>query len=175
MVAVTSKVGVVISFRVVVSVLPLVVLTGFAGSWAKSASQPCIATPSGSLLFSSMPWRADIHVGFTDVSSDATVRVQLVDQPELADFVVTDDSVASASDTDEADACEDAPARIVTIDRHAQSGEPVIFLTSGSQDRASSEEHADYRIFVHSTTMSAEEAAAMIVAAHGRSASADAS
>ena len=170
-----SKVGAVISFRVVVSVLPLVVLTGFAGSWAKPASQPCIATPSGALLFSSMPWRADIHVGFTDISSEATVRVQLVDQPDLADFVVTDDSVANVPDPSETDACEDAPSRIVTIDSHAQSGEPVIFLTSGAQDLASFGGRADYRIFVQSTTWNAREAAAMIVAAHGRPASADAS
>ena len=175
MVAAPSKVGVVISFRVLVSVIPLVALTGFAGSWAKPASQPCIATPSGSLLFSSMPWHADIHVGFTDVSSEATVRVQLVDQPDLADFVVTDDNVASAPDPSETDACEAAPSRIVTIDRHAQSGEDVIFLTSGSQSLTSFGGRADYRIFVQSATWSAREAAAMIVAAHGRQASADAS
>jgi hypothetical protein len=158
----------VISFRVFASVIPLIAVMGFAGSWAKPAAQPCISTPSGSLSFSSLPWRADIHVGFTENSADATVRVLRVEEPDLADFVVTDDGLANMSDPAETDACQAASSRVVTIDSHAPSGSAIIYL-SGEPNPG---ERADYRIFVQSTAMSAREAAAMIVAAGGRPANA---
>ena len=58
-----------------------------------------------------MPWRADLHVSFTDDPAAATVRVQIAETPEAADFAVIDDV-----DTPDAGACEaNAATRLVAI------------------------------------------------------------
>jgi hypothetical protein len=103
----------------------------------------------------SAPWRADFHVAFTTDPAAATVRVQIVDRADLADFVVADDI-----DNSDAGACAaDASSRLVAISTGSQSRGPVIYL---SRDDA-----ADYKIFVASKTFTAREAAALIVGANG--------
>ena len=90
-----------------------------------------------------LPWQADLHVAFTEKPELATVRVQLVDQPDLADFAVTDD-VAGIEDS----SCSaSGRARRVAIVGKAASGEPTIYL--------STQANADYRIFVRSGSFTA--------------------
>jgi hypothetical protein len=92
-------------------------------------------------------------VTFTDYPQAATVRVQIVENVETADFVVVDDTERA-----EANACEGAP-RFVAISAYPSASEPIIYL--------STEGGADYRIFVRSKTFSLREAAALIVGANG--------
>jgi hypothetical protein len=102
-----------------------------------------------------MPWHADLHVSFTDDPTLATVRVQISESAEAADFVVIDDV-----DSSEAGACPaNTPTRQVAISASSSAGEPVIYL--------SPEGPADYRVFVRSRTFSARDAAALIVGASG--------
>jgi len=136
------------------SVLPFVLAGGMAPTWL-SASQPCITAGLTTVQMAWLPWTADLHVAFTDQPELATVRVQLVEQPDMADFVVTDD-VASIEDSSCSVTGEGRKVAIVT---KAASGEPTIFL--------SSEPNADYRIFVHSGSFTARQAAALIVGARG--------
>jgi hypothetical protein len=135
------------------SALPLVLAGGVAPAWL-SPTQPCISAGVATVQMAWLPWQADLRVAFTDNKELATVRVQLVEQPDLADFVVTDD-VAAADDS----SCPPSGGRHVAIVSKAGSGEPTIYLSTNAS--------ADYRIFVRSKSFSAEQAAALIVGARG--------
>ncbi len=85
----------------------------------------------------------------------ATVRVQLSDNAEAADFVVVDDV-----DMPDNNSCEtNAATRLVAISATPAGSAPVIYLSPDGP--------ADYRIFVQSKTFSAREAAALLVGAGG--------
>ncbi len=142
-------------FKVLASAVPLLILVAFArGEWAPGP-RPCIAIADTSVQISDMPWVADLHVAFTDDPAQATVRVQLSDSAEAADFTVIDDV-----DSAEGGACEANPAtKLVSISARPSPDDPVIYLSPGGP--------ADYRIFVRSRTFSARDAAALVVGAGG--------
>ena len=135
------------------SVLPLVLAGGVAPAWL-APTQPCISAGPSTVQMSWLPWQADLRVAFTDNKELATVRVQLVEQPDLADFAVTDD-VADDDDS----SCPASGGRHVAIVGKAGGGEPTIYL--------STEPNANYRILVRSGSFTAEQAAALIVGARG--------
>ncbi len=135
------------------SVVPLVLAGGAVPAWL-SPSQACISAGLTTVQMAWLPWQADLRVAFTEKRELATVRVQLVDQPDLADFVVTDD-VAGVEDS----SCSAGGSRHVAIVGKAGRGEPTIYL--------STEPNADYRVFVRSKSFTAEQAAALIVGARG--------
>jgi hypothetical protein len=142
-------------FRILASVVPLIALGVLARGTVLSGSRPCIAVGDRPVQIATMPWHADLHVSFTDDPAQATVRVQILDSAEAADFAVIDDI-----DSPETGACPaNTPTRQVAISASASVGEPVIYL--------SPEGPADYRVFVHSKTFSARDAAALIVGASG--------
>ena len=140
-------------FKILASVTPLLAAAFFAHGGLLPGVHPCIAISNMSVEIADLPWRADLHVAFTDDPSAATVRVQMTENAETADFALVDDA-----DTREESACEANPAtRAVSISENAASGAPVIYL--------SREAPADYRIFVRSKTFSQREAAALVVGA----------
>jgi hypothetical protein len=142
-------------FKILASVVPLIALAVFARGTLLPGSRPCIAVGDTPVQIASMPWQAELHVSFTGDPTLATVRVQILDSAEAADFVVIDDI-----DSSEAGACPaNAATRQVAISASASVGEPVIYL--------SSEGPADYRVFVRSKTFSVRDAAALIVGASG--------
>jgi len=142
-------------FKILASVVPLLAAAVFARSEIGSVSQPCIAIGDTSAELTSLFWTAGVHVAFTDDLARATVRVQLTDDADAADFAIVDDGLGS-----ETESCQANPAnRLITIAAQPVDGGPVIYL--------STEGPADYRIFVRSKTFSPREAAALIVGAHG--------
>ena len=142
-------------FKILASAVPLLALAMLARGTVLPGSRPCIAVGDIPAQIALMPWQADLHVSFTDDPALATVRVQISDNAEAADFVVIDDI-----DSSEAGACPaNAATRLVAISASASAGEPVIYL--------SPEGPADYRVFVRSKTFSARDAAALIVGAGG--------
>jgi hypothetical protein len=142
-------------FRILVSAVPLIAAAVFARAELMPDSHPCIAIAEASVEISDLPWRADLHVAFTDNPAAATVRVQISDSAEDADFSVVDDA-----DRAEIGACESNPAtRFVTVSTKPASGTPVIYLSDHGP--------ADYRIFVRSKTFSTRDAAALVVSAGG--------
>ena len=143
-------------FKILASAVPLLVAGVFARVELFPGARPCIGIGETSVQIGSAPWQADLHVSFTDNPAAATVRVQLVESAEAADFAVVDDADSGA----EANVCEgNAATRFVSISADASASNPVIFL--------SREGAADYRIFVRSKTFSARDAAALIVGAGG--------
>jgi hypothetical protein len=140
-------------FKMLASVVPLMIATAFARGGLLAGPHPCVAIGEASVRIADLPWQADLHVSFTDDPASATVRVQLTDSAEAADFAVVDDV-----DTAEGGACEaNAAARLVAISANPADGAPVIYLSRDGP--------ADYRIFVRSKTFSARDAAALIVGA----------
>ncbi len=147
--------SVMLRLKILASVVPVMVAVVLARAGLGSTSQPCVAFGDTPVELASMPWAAQLHVAFTDDPASASVRVQITDGPEDADFAVVDDGQAS-----EAGACEARAAmRFVAIAAHPTGDSPVIYL--------SHEGPADYRIFVRSKTFSLRDAAALIVGAHG--------
>ena len=142
-------------FKILASVVPLAVAAVFARGELLPGPKPCIEVAGTSVQIASLSWQAQLHVAFTSDPRLATVRVRITDSVTDADFTVIDDI-----DGAEADACEtSAPPQLVAISQSPSASEPVIYL---SQDGP-----ADYRIFVHSRSFSAREAAALIVGARG--------
>lgn len=139
--------------KVLASVIPLVAAAFLARSGLLPTSHPCIAVANTSVEMADLPWHADLHVAFTDEPAAATVRVQITEDAQTADFALVDDNDAA-----ETSACEANPAtRGVSIQDKAASGTPVIYLTHDGP--------ADYRIFVRSKSFSQRDAAALVVGA----------
>jgi hypothetical protein len=142
-------------FKILASAVPLMIAAVFARGGLLPGPRPCISVGEATLQIASVPWRADLRVSFTDDPAFATVRVQISDSAEAADFAVVDDV-----DTPEDGACKaDAATKLVAISASPADHAPVIYL--------SHEGPADYRIFVRSKTFSARDAAALIVGASG--------
>lgn len=142
-------------FKILASVVPLLAAAVFARGEVGAVSHPCIVLGDTSVGLTSLFWTASVHVAFTDDLSRATMRVQITDDPDAADFAVVDDGLGS-----EPDSCQANPAtRLVTIAAQPVDGGPVIYLSTDGP--------ADYRIYVRSKTFSQREAAALIVGAHG--------
>ena len=142
-------------FKILASAIPLIMAVMFARGEFSSGPRPCIAIGDAPVQIASIPWQAQLHVSFTTDPAAATVRVQMADSAEAADFAVIDDI-----DSREANACETAGAtRLVAISEIPQAAAPVIYLSPDGP--------ADYRIFVRSKRFTARDAAALIVGARG--------
>ena len=141
-------------FNILASVVPLAVAAVFArGEFL--GPRPCIEVGGASLQIAALSWQAERHVSFTSDPRFATVRVQISDSAEAADFTVIDDV-----DSTEAGACQShSPPQLVAISNLPSASDPVIYLSADGP--------ADYRIFVHSKSFSARDAAALIVGARG--------
>lgn len=140
--------------KILASALPLILAGVVAGGEILPGAKPCIALGRASMQIATAPWQNPLHVSFTDDPSVATVRVQIVDSPELADFTVIDDT--HAADADESCAITSETSFVSIADRVSAS-EPVIYLSQNAG--------ADYRIFVQSRTFSMRDAAALVVGA----------
>jgi hypothetical protein len=141
--------------KILASVVPLIVAAAFARGELLPGPRPCISIGETSLEITDLPWQAQLHVSFTGDPRAATVRVQISDSADTADFAVVDDV-----DSAEAGACEaNAATRFVAISGGHSPSAPVIYLSHDGP--------ADYRIFVRSKTFTARDAAALIVGASG--------
>lgn len=118
-----------------------------------TSPQPCISLNDVSVQLGHAPWHDQRHVSFTTDPQAATVRVQIVDSPELADFAIVDD----VSTPDAASCGAGTTPRYVDVAPHLAASEPVIYLTT--------EPGADYRIFVQSHSATVQDAAALVVGA----------
>lgn len=141
-------------FTILASSFPLALFTLLTGGSGSQA--PCIATADSTVQMAQTPWHAQARVAFTDDPAKASVRVQIVDSADSADFAVIDDADSAAQG-----ACAaNAATRFIGISATPSGAEPVIYLTDQSD--------ADYRIYVRSRSFTAREAAALIVGAHGQ-------
>jgi hypothetical protein len=151
-------------FRILASVVPLAIAAFLARGEIFADTRPCIAVADTSVQLTSLPWQSNLNVSFTSNPAKATVRVQVIDRAEAADFAVIDDGGNA-----EGNGCQSSrPPQLVSISKGFSATDPVIYLTHDGP--------ADYRIFVQSKTFSMLDAAALVVGArggrlHGQSAS----
>jgi hypothetical protein len=142
-------------FKILASTIPLILAGLLARGELVPSARPCITVGETTVQIAPGPWQAELKVSFTSDPSLATVRVQIVDAAEAADFAVVDDI-----DSVEPNACEVTPAtRFVAIAASVSALEPVIYLSRDG--------NADYRIFVQSKVFTPREAAALVVGASG--------
>jgi hypothetical protein len=142
-------------FKILASTIPLALAAFVARGDLVPGTRPCISTGETTLQIATAPWQAQSHVSFTDDPARATVRVQIVDDAETADFAVLDDV-----DTSEPGACSVTSAtRFIGIAETPSGSDPVIYLSDNAD--------ADYRIFVKSRSFTPRDAAALIVGARG--------
>lgn len=140
-------------FKILASAVPLLIAAFFARDSLQPTLHPCIAVADTTVEIADLPWVADLHVAFTDDPAAATVRVQISESAEAADFAVVDDGTAG-----EDGSCQAGPApRAIAVSKSAADGAPVIYLSYDGP--------ADYRIFVRSKSFSLHEAAALVVGA----------
>src|SRR5262250_2418998 len=121
-------------FRVLASVVPLAVTAFLARGEIFPDTRPCVAVADTSVQLTSLPWQSSLHVSFTTNPAKATVRVQVIDSADAADFAVIDD-IGSAEDG----ACHTGtPPQLVSIAKNFAASDPVIYLTKDGPE--------DYRI-----------------------------
>ena len=142
-------------FKILASAIPLILIAALARGGLLPGSHLCIATADTTIEIADLPWRADLHVAFTDDPTVATVRVQISDSAEAADFAVVDDAEIA-----EPGACKaNAAPRLVAVSEYPLGDAPIIYLSHDGP--------ADYRIYVRSRAFSVRDAAALVVGAGG--------
>jgi hypothetical protein len=142
-------------FNLLASVVPLAVAAVFARGEFSTGPRPCIEVGGMTVQIATFSGQAQHRVSFTRDPARATVRVQITGNAMAADFTAIDDL-----DSAEAGACTGTTTpQLVAISASPAASEPVIYLTRNGP--------ADYRIYVHSKTFTARDAAALIVGAHG--------
>ena len=82
---------VMLRLKVLASVVPLAVAALFARGGLLGGPRPCIEISGTSVQIATLSWQAHRHVSFTSDPGRATVRVQISETAEAADFTVIDD------------------------------------------------------------------------------------
>lgn len=142
--------------KILASAVPLAIAALFARSEFFTSPPACIDIAGTSVRLTALSWQAHRHVSFTSDASRATVRVQVSDSAEAADFTVIDDIDTAET----AGACDGHdPPRLVAVSRNPSASDAIIYLSRDGP--------ADYRIFVSSNSFSLLDAAALIVGARG--------
>src|SRR5712671_1816091 len=112
-------------FKILASAVPLILAGVFARGELLPGPRPCIETGGVSVQIATAPWHADLHVAFTDDPAAATVRVQIVESAEMADFAMVDDA-----DSADVNACEANPAmRLVAVAAYPSVSQLIIYLS----------------------------------------------
>jgi hypothetical protein len=130
----------------IVSLLALIVaIPATAGSFFSSSARPCFVADTTGYEISAGA-SANFTVRIDNTAASPSLRMQLVDDPATADFVLVDDGDAAA-------ACKAAGAiKSIRIDPAAANADLTVAL---------SQQPADYRIYVRSAHFTAQDAAAL--------------
>jgi hypothetical protein len=144
------------------SISKILVLTAALAVPAAAAAYAMKATPKQPLCFASGASTYQIVTNVTApdyrirIDAEAArpdLKMQLVDRPEHADFVLVDDFSSSEPRT-----CKSStPIRTVTLD--AAAGKPDVTVQLSADAKS-----ADYKLYVHSARFSQQDAAALLAA-----------
>ncbi len=125
-----------------------------AAAHSTFAPTPNLCVASGTATYRLAPTASspDFRVRIERAAPHPDLRMQLVDSPELADFVIADDFSATSEST----ACQTAtPAKTVKVDAEARKPDVVVNLAADIAN-------PDYRVYVHSVRHSSQDAAALL-------------
>lgn len=113
----------------------------------------CFASGSATYRIAPETATPDFRVKIAADASSADLRMQLVDRPEIADFVLVDDFSAETQRP-----CRSSVAmRTVGIEHGEMAPDVVVALSADAGA-------ADYKIYVHSLRYSQQDAAALLAA-----------
>ena len=114
----------------------------------------CFASGSATYRLTTKASSPDFRIKIDNAAQRPDLRMQLVDRPEIADFVLTD----GYYDTAPSNACNSpAPVKTVNLDDEARKADVTVSLASGDT-------FPDFKIYVHSARFSHRDAAAMLAA-----------
>jgi len=124
-----------------------------AQSALSTPESPCFADGTATYRLAPAAGLPDIRVRFDNTAARPDLRMQLVDRPEIADFVLVDDTGGRPST-----ACRSSvPIKTVKVDATATSPDVTVALAADI-----SAPH--YRVYVHSLRFSHQDAAAFLAA-----------
>lgn len=121
-------------------------------SFAPSSDTRCFNSGAATYRIEDRAATPDFRIKIASNAPRPDLRMQLVDSPEIADFVLVDDFSAGG----EAPCRAALPVRTVTLDG---STSPDVTVNLSADSGA-----ADYRIYVHSVRYSQRDAAALLAA-----------
>lgn len=122
------------------------------GVFVPSEDSLCLASGGALYRIASNSISADFTIRVVDDAPASDLRIQRVERPELADFVLIDDAGAHGPAT-----CRSAtPVRTVAF--HTGPASPDVTV------RLSADAAADYKIYVRSARFSQQDAAALLAA-----------
>ena len=114
----------------------------------------CFASGSSTYRLMQQASSPDFRIKIDNAARRPDLRMQLVDRPEIADFVLTD----GYYDTAPGNACKSpAPVKTIKLDNETLKADVTVSLAKGDT-------FPDYKIYVHSTRFSHRDAAAMLAA-----------
>jgi hypothetical protein len=137
---------------VVLSLPFLLVAATAAPSFFAAPASLCFTSGTATYQVSRTAAAPDYRIRIDNSTPRPDLRMQVVDRPEIADFVIADEFGAV-----ERDACRSAiPLKTVKVDA---GGAPDVVIALSTDSAA-----ADYRIYVYSMRYSHQDAAALLAA-----------
>lgn len=133
--------------------IAVIAVPAAAHSTFAPAEDLCFASGSATYKLSHKAAAPDITVKFDNAAPRPDLRMQLVDRPEIADFVLADDYGPTPGN-----ACR-SPVRIKTVKIDSATAAPDITVSFARGDTM-----PDYSIYVHSARYSHQDAAALLAA-----------
>jgi hypothetical protein len=138
--------------KTLVLIAAIAIPAGAHSTFAPSRGHLCFASGAATYRIAGDTHAPDYKVRIASSEDRADLRIQLVDRPEIADFVLVDDFGA------EQKPCRSStPIRTVGLDSSASAPDVTINLSADTGA-------ADYRIYVHSVRYSQQDAAALLAA-----------
>jgi hypothetical protein len=138
--------------KTLILIAAVVVPVAAHSSFAPSTDTRCFNSGAATYRIEDRTATPDFRIQIASNAPRPDLRMQLVDSPEIADFVLVDDFSAGGETP-----CRAAlPVRTVTLDG---STSPDVTVNLSADSGA-----ADYRIYVHSIRYSQRDAAALLAA-----------
>lgn len=139
------------NFQKTLLLVSLVAVPAGAQSFFAASKAPCFTAGAWTYQLSSKTATPDYRVKVQSDAASADLRMQMVDRPEIADFVIADDV-----DSGEGNLCKAVGGlKTVRVDADETAPDVTVMLSRDA-------EAPDYRLYVHSARFSHQDAAALL-------------
>lgn len=138
-------------FRRSLILVAVIAVPAAAHSTFSPSEELCFASGTATYRLSPKAASPDYRVKIDNSAPRPDLRMELVDRPEIADFVLADDFGAVT-----ANACRSSvPIKIIRVDSETRTPDVTVSLAAGDT-------MPDYRVYVHSVRYSHQDVAAML-------------
>lgn len=122
-----------------------------AQSYFTPSKAPCLTLGAATYQLLPNSPSPDYRVKIERAAAHPDLRMQMVERPDIADLVITDEEDAQDG------VCAAPAVKSIRVDAHEARPDVVVGMADDGQA-------ADYRIYVHSSRFSPDDAAAMMAA-----------